>query len=74
MKQFHEDMVNLRMIFPANPQNYDSRLKQTPLTLKTIIQKQSMLLHGEERRFIRFMPKVIYHALDSLKQLMADKT
>lgn len=32
-----------------------------------------MLLHGEERRFIRFMPKVVYQALERLRELQSHK-
>lgn len=37
------------------------------------MQKQGLLLHGEERRFIKFMPKVIYVALETIKRLISDE-
>lgn len=37
------------------------------------MKKQNKLLHGEERRFIRFMPKVIYTALHRFKVLQSEK-
>ena len=62
VRKFHEDLIKLRMIFPYHHQHQHNP-KAAPhgnITLHNVMQKQSMLLHGEERRFIRFMPKVIH--------------
>jgi hypothetical protein len=64
MKEFNDELVKLRYIFPT-------RNLSQGLSLKAIISKQSVLLHGEERRFTRFIPKVVSQALQRMKDLHA---
>ena len=66
MTQFIEGLAHHRYLFP----DYINFISNGgPLTLKQIMKKQALLLHGEERRFIKFIPKVIYEALERLKDL-----
>ena len=55
------------MIFPFIPVP-SSKINIQQFNLKNIINKQSMLLHGEERRFIKFMPKVLHKCINLLKK------
>ncbi len=69
MKDFYENLKKLRLIFPNL--SHTPQVKSCVLTLKDIMKKQSILLHGEERRFTRFMPKVIYQCLERLRELQS---
>jgi hypothetical protein len=33
------------------------------------MKNQNLLLHGEERRFIKFVPKVLHKTLEKIKEL-----
>lgn len=63
----------MRYIFPALVQDKSPKKAPGPLTLKQIIQKQSVLLHGEERRFTRFIPKVVSMAVQRVQELLASE-
>jgi hypothetical protein len=52
--------VELRIIFPS---------PSKPIGLKALLDKQNLLLHGEERRFIKFIPKVLNLSLTRIKTL-----
>jgi hypothetical protein len=56
IKMFYDKLVDLRMIFPSPGK---------PQGLKALLDKQSLLLHGEERRFI----KVLNPSLNRIKTL-----
>lgn len=76
MKEFYHYLKNLRMIFPASILHHSSPPKDSKppqienhISLKQIMKKQNLLLHGEERRFIKFIPKVLHYVIIRLKEL-----
>ena len=59
MRDFNTKLVELRILFPS---------QEKKIKLQEILKKQGLLVHGEERRFVKFIPKVIHLALDQLKK------
>lgn len=47
---FYDKYVELRIMFPTQAKR---------IGLKAIIEKQKLLYHGDERKFIKFMPKIL---------------
>eukprot|EP00347_Sterkiella_histriomuscorum_P013220 403365547 len=60
IKKFYDRYMEIKQIFPS-PQNKQS--------LKEIIHRQSLLFHGEERKYTKFIPKLIFLALNKLKTI-----
>jgi len=75
MKSFYEYLMSLRHIFPQHHQIHhhhhaaSKKLKHEELTFRQIMKNQNLLLHGEERRFIKFVPKVLHKTLEKIKEL-----
>ncbi|CDW87041.1 protein tyrosine phosphatase domain-containing protein 1 [Stylonychia lemnae] len=65
MKTFYDKFVDLKVLFPSQQQ------KQS---LKEILVKQGLLFHGDERKYTKFIPKVVNQALQSIKDILKNST
>lgn len=65
LQKFETWFLNLRTLFPSTMD------KQS---LQDIIYKQGLLLHGDERKFNRFLPKVLNLIIQRIDQLMTENS